>query len=137
MSLFHTYSHGPDEAALGRALAQAVTLAKAAGHNTCRIASHTRDSFLMGVFAKVCGHKFAKGVASTSGGTLEGCSFFLATAEIAPSVPQDSPIIASHVSPAWLESLIADKGTAPIIYLPWLQAELEAYEAAHPDSLRV
>jgi hypothetical protein len=66
-----------------------------------------------------------------------GCRFFLTTEKIKPQVPADSPIIAAHVTEAWLESLIESRGQAAVIYLPWRPDELQAYLAAHPDSQQV
>lgn len=137
MSLYHTNSHGPDEAAVKRAVSQAASLAQQVGHNTCRIAVHTKGSFLKGVFSKVFGDTFVTAVASNNGGVFQRCRFFLMTQKIVPSAPSDSPIIASHVSPSWREALIAARGDAALIYLPWMEDELQAYLSAHPNSQAV
>ncbi len=137
MSLFHTNSRGPDETAIARAVSQATSLAQQAGHNTCRIAVHTKDSFLKGVFSAVYGAAFVKAVTESGRGTLQGCQFYLTTEKITPSVPANSPIIAVHVNTAWLESLITGRGQAAVIYLPWTSDELQACIATHPNSQEV
>ena len=104
MALFHTRSHGPDEAAVRRAVDQAVALAVQSGQKVCRIAVHTKDSFQTGVFARLYGDDFVKAVAASGGGALGECRFHLMTEQISSSAPRDSPIIAAQVSHAWLES---------------------------------
>jgi hypothetical protein len=137
MSLYHTNSRGPDEAAVARAVSQAVALAQQAGTKVCRIAVHTKDSFLMSVYSTVYGEDFVKAAASAKGASLQGCQFFLMTEKIKPSVPADSPIIASYISPTWLKALIAGRSQAAVIYMPWLPDDLQAYLAVHPDSQQV
>ena len=137
LSLYHTNSRGPDLRALARAVAHAVSLANQAGHNTCRIAVHTIDSLRMGGFSIAFGSAFVQAVTGNSGATLQSCRFYLTTERITPSVPPDSPIIAAHVSPAWLTSLIASRGQAPVIYLPWTPSELQTYLGDHPNSQEV
>ena len=72
MALFHTRSHGPDEAAVRRAVDQAIALAVQSGQKICRIAVHTKDSFQTGVFARLYGDDFVKAVAASGGGALSG-----------------------------------------------------------------
>ncbi|MHB1425771.1 MAG: hypothetical protein ACYC3I_21600 [Gemmataceae bacterium] len=137
MTLYHTNSRGPDEAAVTRAVSQAVALAQQAGHNICCIAVHTKNSFRTGVFYNIYGDDFVRAAASGSGAFLQGCQFLLTTEKIEPTVPTDSPVIASHISLAWLEALIAGRGQASVIYLPWRPEELQAYLAAYSDSQQV
>jgi hypothetical protein len=137
MALFHTRSHGSDKAAVGRAVDQAIALAVQSGQKICRIAAHTKVSFQNGVFARLYGDDFVKAVAGIGGGALGECRFYLMTERIFPSAPRDSPIIATHISPAWLESLIAAHGDASVIYMPWMYLEFRKYQKAHPDSREV
>jgi hypothetical protein len=134
MSLYHTNSRGADQAAVTRAVSQAVALAQRTGHKVCRIAVHTKPPFLVGVFSKVYGHDFVKAAATPRGAGLQDCNFFLMTRRIKPKVPAESPIIAAHVSPAWLAALIGARAQPAVIYLPWTPDELQVYLAAHPDS---
>lgn len=137
MSLFHTDSHVSDEDAFRRAVAHAVSLAKEAGHNTIRIAVGTNTMFRIGLFNDVYGTEFVQDVASGNGGKQHGCTFLLMTKKKTPTAPADSPIIALHADPHWLIGLIANRGDAPLIYLPWHENELTSYRYAHPDSQEV
>lgn len=45
------------------------------------------------------------------------------------------PVLAAFVSPAKFDKIIACQGVTDLVFVPWEASELQAYEAAFPDSI--
>ena len=100
---FHTNSHGPDKAAVGKALTWLVSQGTSKGF----IAFTAKDSLKYGVVAPFLGTQVVKALLSSGQAKFNGITVELVTEKKLPYDGESCPMVAFHVSPKVLEKLEA------------------------------
>lgn len=133
---YHTHSMGPDAAAFRTALAQAVALARASGHNDLIFLVHTLGMLQGGVFEEVLGEKFVTAFAKNKVASVQGLRVHLET-ERSRSAANKAVVFAPFVSSKLLAKTFADYRTHDVVYVPWAESERDDYLKAHPGSIQI
>jgi|JI6StandDraft_1071083.scaffolds.fasta_scaffold15860_6 hypothetical protein len=132
---FHTFSTGPDEAALRAAFHHCGAVLQARGCSTMALAVHTKNN-LDGVIRNVFGDTVIRVLDQESRLDLNGITIQLLTEKIQLRTLQ-GPVLAAFVNPEKLSKIIACRGVTDIVFVPWAAEEHAAYVAAYPSSQEI
>jgi len=130
--LYHTNTHGPSEAGFRAGIMKAISEAMANGTNSVLLTTHTLEN-LKGVMTSVLGEDAVKAFAKAKIATVENVTIHLETERIRSSF-SNGVVFAPFVSPTLLAKALADPRATDSVYVPWAEAELQAYMEAHPTS---
>lgn len=132
---FHTYSEGPDEAALRAAFLQCSALMQQRHGATMGLAVHNKSN-LDGVVRTVFGDSVVKVLDRDNKLDLKGITIHLLTEKIQLR-KLEGPVVAAFVDPHKLDKIVSSAGVTDIVFVPWAAEELPIYLAAHPLSREI
>lgn len=133
---YHTHSMGPDAAAFRGAFAKAIAEASATGANELIFLVHSLQMLEGGVFEEVLGEKFVAAFAKNKVAAVQGVRLHLETERVR-SAADGAVVFAPFVSEKLLAKAIGDYRTKGLVYVPWAEAERDAYIAHYPTSVAI
>lgn len=129
----HTRSSGPAADALREATRLSCELLQSRQSDIMGLAVHTKV-LLEGTLRDVLGNELVKGLDRNNRVQLKGITIQFLTEKIQVR-KLDGPVLAAFLSPAKFDKIIGCQGVTDLVFVPWETAELQAYEAAFPDSV--
>lgn len=129
---FHTYSTGPDEAALQAALEKCHALMQARGISVMALAVHAKNN-LDGVVQSVFGDSVVRMLDRDNKSELKGITTHLLTEKIQVR-KLEGPVVAAFVDAHKLDGIVSSLGVTDSVYVPSTADDLNAYLASNPSS---
>lgn len=130
---YHTATHGPNVVGFSTGLLKAVTTAAASGDNQVLLLTHALKS-LEGVMTQAVGARGFKDFAKNKRATMGDVLIYLETPRIRSAFAK-GVIFAPYVSSTLLEKALIDTRATDVVYVPWTEAELDAYLGRCPTSI--
>lgn len=130
---FYGSRPGPDGEALKSGFRKCIELAAASGHNDMTLAVATKGN-LDGVISDVLGEHFTAAMERDNQVDVRGLLVVhLATERIA--LRNTGPVLAAWTNIEHAKSLAMSFHATALVYLPWLDEELEGFKQAYPDAV--
>lgn len=116
----YTNSHGPDKAAVDKALNWLVSQSGSKGF----IAFYAKDNLKNGVVAPFLGTPVVKALLSSGQATFKGITLELVTEKKMIYDGESCPMVAFHVSLRVLKKLEGISNVSSLLAVPWIEGEL-------------
>ncbi len=101
------------------------------------VAAHTKDQIAhSNIWEDVIGEVATKTL-SKGQVTIDGCTFYLLTERIDPAAFIRGPVLAAAISTQFLNRVLTNRKATDIIFVPWLEEELDDFKHNHTDAVRL
>ena len=131
--LYHSISTGPDVQAVKDGFKKCHQLALASSKKM-KICIHTKDQLKGSSIEDALGEKFVKALLKGPK-PIQGVTILLETERKENDTPM--VVFAPHISSEYLYKIIFKNAQSDVVYLPWMDEELQNYLKKHPDSIQI
>jgi len=135
MALYYTDSYGGDTQLLVKGVAKVLSLAKDSRFRQAAVAAHTKNQVAhSNIWEDAIGKLATKNLAAGQL-RIEGCTLYLLTERIDPAGFIQGPILAAAISTGFLRRVLTNRKATDIVFVPWLEEELEDFKRTSPDAI--
>jgi hypothetical protein len=135
MAVYYIDSYGGDTQLLVKGVAKVLSLAKDSRFRQAAVAAHTKNQIShSNIWEEAIGElatkNLAKGLIK-----IEGCTLYLLTERIDPSAFIQGPILAAAINTEFLNRVLKNRKATDVVFVPWLEEELEDFKRSNPDAI--
>jgi hypothetical protein len=135
MSIYYINSYGGDTELLMKGVAKVLSLAKDSKFRQGAVSAHTKNQVgHSNIWEEVIGKLATKNLANGQV-KIDGCTLYLLTERIDPLGFVQGPILAAAISTEFLNRVLRNRKATDVIFVPWLEEELEDFKRSNPNAL--